>query len=227
MGLLDRLRTRLGRTREKLSDGISGLFRGGRPVDQALLDEQAVRALVNLEYTPTGKRLFFPMGRMLGPTLIGLLVGSVFAAAGWFLVFREGHTLFGSIFGGIGLLVAVACFYALFNSLEVVQTSRGIKTVRRLLGIPVGGIELRRDDITKLEKKTTMQSQSGSKHVIYYNVCAVDGSGKQHDIALGFRGESQANAAMRLLAREFGLRIPEEEPPLADDEDPLGPAAGY
>ena len=25
----------------------------------------------------------------------------------------------------------------------------------------------------------------------------------------------------------FGLRIPEEEPPLADDEDPLGPAAGY
>ena len=70
------------------------------------------------------------------------------------------------------------------------QTSRGIKTVRRLLGIPVGGIELRRDDITKLEKKTTMQSQSGSKHVIYYNVCAVDGSGKQHDIALGFRGES-------------------------------------
>ena len=129
--------------------------------------------------------------------------------------------------GTRGLLVAIACFYALFNSLEVVQTSRGIKTVRRLLGIPVGCIGLRRDDITKLEKKTTMQSQSGSKHVIYYNVCAVDGSGKQHDIALGFRGESQANAAMRLLAREFGLRIPEEEPPLADDEDPLGPAAGY
>ena len=38
MGLLDRLRSRLGRTREKLSDGITGLFRGGRPVDQALLD---------------------------------------------------------------------------------------------------------------------------------------------------------------------------------------------
>jgi len=39
VGLFDRLRSRLGRTREKLSDGISGLFHGGRPVDQALLDE--------------------------------------------------------------------------------------------------------------------------------------------------------------------------------------------
>ena len=195
--------------------------------EQAIVNEQAVRRLINLEYTPTGKRLLFPMGRMLGPSLIGLLVGPIFAAAGWFLVFHEKQTVFGSIFGGIGLLVAVSCFYAIFNSLEVVQTSLGIKTVRRLLGIPIRAVELRRDDIRRLEKKTTMQSQSGKRHVVYYKVCAVDGSGKKHDIGLGFRGESQANAAMQLIAKEFGLRVPEDEPPLADDEDPLGPAASY
>jgi len=39
MGLFDRLLSRLTRTREKLSDGISGLFRGGRVVDAALLAE--------------------------------------------------------------------------------------------------------------------------------------------------------------------------------------------
>lgn len=39
MGLLDRLRRRLGRTREAISDGIAGLFRGGRPIDAALLGE--------------------------------------------------------------------------------------------------------------------------------------------------------------------------------------------
>ena len=61
--------------------------------EQAVLDEKAVHALINLEYTPTGKRLFFPMGRMLGPSLIGLLVGVIFAAAGWFLVFHEEQTL--------------------------------------------------------------------------------------------------------------------------------------
>jgi len=39
VGLLDRLRQRLTRTRGALSDGISGLFRGGRPIDAELLAE--------------------------------------------------------------------------------------------------------------------------------------------------------------------------------------------
>ena len=39
MGLFDRLKARLTKTREALSDGLSGLFRGGRAVDQALLGE--------------------------------------------------------------------------------------------------------------------------------------------------------------------------------------------
>jgi fused signal recognition particle receptor len=39
VGLLDRLKARLGRTRTALSDGVSSLFRGGRPIDAALLGE--------------------------------------------------------------------------------------------------------------------------------------------------------------------------------------------
>jgi fused signal recognition particle receptor len=39
MGLFDRLKERLGKTRAVLSDGISSLFRGGRPIDAALLGE--------------------------------------------------------------------------------------------------------------------------------------------------------------------------------------------
>jgi fused signal recognition particle receptor len=39
MGLFDRLKARLTRTRRALADGISGLFRGGRPIDDALLAE--------------------------------------------------------------------------------------------------------------------------------------------------------------------------------------------
>ncbi len=39
MGLLDRLKARLGKTRAAISDNLSGLFRGGRKIDQALLDE--------------------------------------------------------------------------------------------------------------------------------------------------------------------------------------------
>jgi fused signal recognition particle receptor len=39
MGLFDRLKARLTRTRETISDGISALFRGGRPIDDQLLAE--------------------------------------------------------------------------------------------------------------------------------------------------------------------------------------------
>ena len=39
MGLLDRLKQRLTRTRGAISDGISGLFRGGRAIDEQLLAE--------------------------------------------------------------------------------------------------------------------------------------------------------------------------------------------
>jgi fused signal recognition particle receptor len=39
VGLLERLKQRLARTRGALSDGLSGLFRGGRPIDEQLLSE--------------------------------------------------------------------------------------------------------------------------------------------------------------------------------------------
>lgn len=39
MGLLERIQTRLARTRSALSDGIAGLFHGGREMDASLLGE--------------------------------------------------------------------------------------------------------------------------------------------------------------------------------------------
>jgi len=52
MGLFDRLKQRLVRTRETLSDGITGLFRGGRPIDQALLDKLSRRLLYTSDLGP-------------------------------------------------------------------------------------------------------------------------------------------------------------------------------
>ncbi len=177
---------------------------------QSSLDAEAVRKLVNLDVGPSGKRLFFPMGRYLGGGIGGLLVGAIFAGAGWFLVVQEGQKFFGSIFGAVGALIAVFCVYLVFNSLEVVQTATGIRTTRRLLGIPIGGTELRRDQIAGLEKKSSMQTQSGGKHVVYYDIYARMLAGDKHKIADGFRGESEASAAIRLICREFGLELGRE-----------------
>ena len=38
MGLFSRLKQRLTKTRTALSDGLSGLFRDGKAIDQALLE---------------------------------------------------------------------------------------------------------------------------------------------------------------------------------------------
>ena len=63
MGILDRLKSRLTRTREKLSDGISGLFRGGRTMDDDLLGE-----LEELLYTsdlgPMASEVVEDLGRL-------------------------------------------------------------------------------------------------------------------------------------------------------------------
>lgn len=182
---------------------------------QSSLDMKAVRELVNLSHETSGKRLMFPMGRFFAGPLGGILIGAVFVGSGWFLVSHEGARIFGSIFAIIGALLALGFFYMMFNSLEVRQTPSGLKTIRRVLGIPTRSTELARSNIATLKKKSTMQSQSGSKHTMYYSVYAVDRMGKEHVLGDGFKGESQANVALELIGREFGIRV--------EEEDPLGP----
>ena len=67
-----------------------------------------------------------------------------------------------------------------------------------------------------------MKTQSGGKHVIYYGIDMVDHDGNKMVVGEGFRGESEANAAMRLLAAELGLRAERERShkgtPLFDED---------
>ena len=172
---------------------------------QRTVDETSVRERANLESTPAGKRLFYPPGRYLGATLVGLIVAAAFAAAGWLLAVQAGHTIFGSVFGSIGALIAVACLYAMLNSLEVVQAGHEIVSVRRVLGIPVGQERMQQAAFRTFRKVSSFRSQSGNQHTIYYSIQALDRDGNKLTLGEGFRGENEANAAIRLLGREFGL----------------------
>ena len=191
--------------------------------EQSALDDESVRKVVNLGYGAVGKRIYFPMGRYLSSTIGGFLVGAIFAAAGWYLIAEEGRHIFGGVFGAVGVLVALGCLYMILNSLEVTQTSTGIVIVRRLLGIPIKRTELRSDAIVDLRKHTTFQTQSGGKHVIYYKIHAIDREGNSYVIGEGFKGESEATAAIDLISREFGLRVAKREPGAAPEDDLLGP----
>ena len=161
--------------------------------------------------------MFFPIGRHFGSAIGGFLVGAIFTGAGWFLIFQEGQTIFGSVFGGIGGLVALGCLYMMFNSLEVLQADRKILTVRRLLGIPVSHKSMHRDAFVSFRKDSSFKTQSGNKHVIYYSVEVVDRHGNKLVVGEGFKGENEADAAIRLISEEFGLLHAANDPEGPDD----------
>ncbi len=63
MGVFERLKASLARTRGALADGISGLFRGGRPIDAELLGEFEAR-LYGADLGPVAEEIVAEIGRL-------------------------------------------------------------------------------------------------------------------------------------------------------------------
>ena len=164
-----------------------------------------IRNIVQAGNDGLSKTLVYPAGRNAGSNLVGFTIGAVFAAAGYFLVVQEGHTMFGMVFGGVGVLVAVSAFYMLGRSLQVVKEGNVIRSTRKILGIPVRTREMRVSDFYRFEVDSNMSSQKGNKHVKYYTVNAVDHEGLEMRVGEGFRGKSAGDAAVRFLSQELGL----------------------
>lgn len=172
---------------------------------QTVIADKAVLKVVRLIQGASGRHMFYPMGRNMGASMIGFVVGSIFAAIGWYLIVSEGQRLFGSVFGGIGALVAVGTLYSMANSLHVSRDVNGIKTVRRVFGVAVKRVHMHSHSFVKFLKDSKYQSNGGGKHVMHYSIYALDTGGRQVVVGEGFRGESEANAAIRLIGRELGL----------------------
>ena len=168
--------------------------------------EQKIRESIDLRHDADGKSMYYPMGRNLGASIGGFVVGAVFAAAGWYLVFEEGQRVFGGVFGGVGALIAIATLYMMLNSLEVLQRGSSVQTVRRVLGIPVSRKTMQRHEFDTFIKDSSFQTQSGGKHVMHYSIYALDRQGNKLVVGEGFKGESEANAAIRFISQQLGLQ---------------------
>ena len=173
--------------------------------EQDALFDSAVREVVRVSLEGVGKRLVYPMGRHAWSNLAGIIIGGTFAAVGAWLIWNEGHWLFGGIFGGVGALVAVSALYLLFRSLEVRIEGNTITSVRRWLGIPLRRRSLSRSAFHRFEKVKGAHMQAGGKHTLFYSVRAIDRSANEILIGEGFRGASGVKAAIRFLSRELGL----------------------
>lgn len=187
--------------------------------------DNAVLKAVRIRTGAKGRSMFYPIGRNFGSSFMGFLVGAIFAGVGAYLIFEEGHTIFGSIFGGVGALVAISAFYMMANSLEVGRDATGIWTIRRVLGIPVKRRYMGSHEFQRFRKSSRHRSQTGGKHVVHYSVYAVDTDGKELVVGEGFKGESEAKAAIRLISKELGLTGNDRQrdaEPSGDSWDPAG-----
>ncbi len=184
---------------------------------QASVDDAVVQKRVQVRHTPTGKSLYYPMGRNAMSSVMGVLAGGFFAGAGWWLLLSEGALFMGSIFSLVGWVIVLSALYMLGNSLEVYQDGILLHSKRRWLGLPIGHKTLHRNAFYRFEKSSGMQTQSGNKHTFLYSVDAIGASAEQIRLGEGFRGDSEADAGIRLIARELGLPLP-EQPSANDDE---------
>ena len=176
--------------------------------------EQSIRDRVNLRRDISGPRMLYPIGRNLGSSLAWLLFGGIFTTVGWVMLTSADQTVFGIVFGGIGLLIVLGCLYAMLNSLEISTDGSALLSVRRIMGIAVSRKRIPRNLIAKLEAKSSMQTQSGKKHVMHFSIHAISRQGDKMVVGEGFKGRSEADAATSLIAREFDLPL-EENPPVS------------
>jgi len=177
----------------------------GREKQTAKADEDA-RKIIKLVHDAGGRRMLYPIFRNFWMGLPGLIVGGSFAAVGWYIAIEEGERLFGLLFGGAGAFVALLVLYGILNSLEVSRDANGIKTIRRILGIPVKRSFMASHEFVTFKKRSRYQTNGGGKHVMHYSVVAVDRHGDKIVVGEGFKGETQVEAAIRLIGDVLGLK---------------------
>ena len=165
----------------------------------------ALAGICSVEHGVNGRVLRYPMGRNRYAGVTGLVFGGIFAAAGWLLASAAGSPVIGSVFGLVGCLIGASSFYLMSNSLELTMQGDTLRVVRRVLGFRVSVREMARDDFAGFDTKRSMSTQAGSRHVVYYRLFAVDQNGRRVTVGEGFSGASQADAAGRMVAAEFGL----------------------
>ena len=177
----------------------------------------AVARIIQKRSGIAGAELFYPAGRKIAAPMAGTLIGGIFAAIGWFLMISEGHLVFGGIFAAIGALVVLGSLYAMLNSLQVVSGPEYLKTVRRIMGIPVRRRQIRRSEFVRFSKGSASRTQAGNKHVMHYSIFAEDRHGQKIVVGDGFKGERQVRAAIRFISRETGLKSKDDQNLLAGD----------
>jgi hypothetical protein len=107
----------------------------------------------------------------------------------------------GALFFIVGLLMDYGAVYTLTNSLHVLVNSTGIKTIRRLAGVPLFQRNVATPDISDFKVETGVQS--GNK--VYYRIFVDTRQGRRIKIGESFVGNSSARRIVDLVKTKTGL----------------------
>jgi hypothetical protein len=157
------------------------------------------------------QELYYPILRQPVSSIVFMVVGVVFAIAGvilWGKAQQEGLALYfmGGIFTIVGSMVALAGFYAAFNSLYIAWDGRQVVTIRRLLGITIHWKKAHYHELREIElKKGATTTQNGKAHKIDYHVIAQTTKGKIV-LAENLDSHSKAKLVTDFFRKQFGLR---------------------
>lgn len=171
---------------------------------RALLSRELAQ-LGTLQAAPGGLSLYFPAGRRWASSLMVVVFGAVFAAAGWFAGLRGAPLLFPVVFCTVGGAIILGGFYELTNSLRVQVGRSGLQTERRVLGIVTARHRAAAHEVAGLALKAGSSTRSGSTTEVNYKVVAHPKKGPPITLAEGVRGQAAARELLRTLQEASGI----------------------
>jgi hypothetical protein len=154
--------------------------------------------------------LYYPPGRTNGMAVGLSFIGSIFLGVGIFLGYKfwfgndPGIMLFimGSLFFLIGFLLDLGGIYTLVNVLEVSIDMSGVKTVRRILGIPLFQRNVGRHQLRDIQIKRGAQAGN----TVYYSIFLVTMDGRHIKIGESFVGASTAEKVAAQIKQWLDLK---------------------
>lgn len=164
-----------------------------------------IKSVLDVRHVPGGIELYYPAFRNPLARVLGLVFGSVFLAVG---VLAGGAPLgMRVIFALVGGGIAAASLYNLLLALRVRIDHVGVRTERRLLGVPAGGATLPRHEIACLTLKQSYSAHSGGKHTVFFKLQAQLDGGRAVKIGHNLAGRETAKQVLDELCGLTGLPL--------------------
>ncbi|WP_456375806.1 hypothetical protein [Thiolapillus sp.] len=148
--------------------------------------------IVKISSYQDGLRFYYPWHRYLLMSVLLIVFGMAFAAFGWLAGQHGAASIIPVLFAIMGGMSTLVGLLVIGNTLTTTVTSDGIATVRKVYGIPFRK-RLRTHEISKLERISGGEMNTGAKTTVYHAIRALGKNGRRIIIADALKGSRQAD----------------------------------